>query len=140
MIEQHFASKRPKPKYMPTHYPVQQGGGYFSPVEHAQARLRKITPMEYRRRDNIVVKAARECPFETGDTGYPIDAKKYEKYGACTVLYVCRTYKDMGPEETWPDTDNPFILGFRPSVGKPETIICTNNFLSKTNKHLEVSA
>lgn len=141
MIEQFFASKRPKPKYVSTHYPVQQqGGGYYSPIEYQQARTRGITPMEYRRRDNLVTKCANECPFQVGDKGYPIDAKKYEKYGVCTILYVTRTYKDMGVDDEWPKSDNPFIIGFRPSVGKGDTILCTNNFLSKENRHMKVEA
>ena len=138
MIEQTFASIRPKPVYVPQQQPIRQPNPYYSPIEYAQARLRNITPMEYRRRDNIVVKAANECPFQTGDKGYPIDPKRYEKYGDCTVLYVTRTYKDIGVDDEWPASDNPFIIGFRPSVGKGDVILCTNHFLSKENRHLKV--
>ena len=143
MIEQFFESKRPKPTYVPRHYSHHQPTNitpYYTPMEYNGARLRNITPMEYRRRDNLVVKAAQECPFEVGDTGYPIHAKAYEKYGACTVVHVTHSLKECGVDDTWPKNDNPFIVGFRPTVGKQDIILCTNHYLSKENRHLEVSA
>lgn len=139
MIEQFFESKRPKKSYFPTHYPVQQGN-YFTATEHAEARLREITVAEYRRRDKLILDAANACRLETGDKAYPIDAKKYEKYGMCTIIYVVRTYKDMGKAEEWPKNDNPFIIGFRPATMPNDTILCTNGFLDKENRHLKVTA
>lgn len=135
MIEQSFPSVRPKPIIKQTHGFV--GGKWYSPQEHQQATLRGISPEEYVRRNRIVEQLANDFKMQTGDTCYPITASDYEKYGACMVVGITRTYKEIPPTEPWRKGDNPFLIQFKPSTDRNQVHMCTTNYLSKTNPHLE---
>ena len=138
MITQSFKSKRAPsfPSYMPAKE-TSDNKPWYSPQEIAAAAARKITPAEYIRRDNIVKELATACPLQTGDTAYPHDKKGYHLYGACIVVGICRSYKDFSLDEEWPKNDNPFIVSFSSLNNRKDIFLCTSNYLTKRNTHLE---
>jgi len=135
MIVQSFNSKR-APKY--TYIPATNTKPWYTAQEYAAARARNISPEEYVRRDKVVKELATACPFQTGDTAYPHDKKGYEEYGVCVVIGICRSYKDFNVDEEWPKNDNPYILSFAPMNDRKNIVMCTSNYLTKRNTHLEV--
>lgn len=138
MIEQTFPSLRPVPKPFVSH--GFSNGKWFSPQEHQQATLRGISPEEYVRRNRIVESLANAFKMQTGDTCYPVKAADYEKYGACLIVGVTRTYKEIPASEGWRKNDNPFLIQFKASTDREQIHLCTTNWLSKTNPHLEKAA
>lgn len=133
MIEQTFASIRPKVRVFGSF----TGNKWYSPADHQQASLRKITPEEYRRRDDLIRELTNGIKFQIGDTAYPSEEKGLEKYGQCIVTGITRSYKDFLPTEEWRKGDNPFVMAFRPEKDKSSTILCTANYLVKTKPTFE---
>lgn len=110
----------------------------ISVAERNRAAHLKISNEEYQRRDKLVRAAAASVTFHVGDTCYPINKEAYEKYGPCMIQFVARRYLDMGPSDSWPEHDNPMVLTFSPLSNRQKRINCTNNYVSKTNIHLEI--
>ena len=111
----------------------------YSAVDHnyhtmALARATKIgiDKAEWIRRDNIVRKQSKECPFNFGDTVYPASTEGYAKYGRCLVTGKTKSYSEMDMDK-WPSSDTPFILSARSlDPDKPENnFICTFNYFQK---------
>lgn len=114
-----------------THTPTQ-----FSPQDLAQAKARDISPEEYVRRNNIIKNLSDQVKLRPGDTAYPDSKAGYQKYGACIVIGICRSYKDFGFDETWPENDCPYIITFAPLNDRKSHIHCTYHYLVAKNPHL----
>lgn len=113
-------------------YPVTRHANHFqSPYngfEYAQAAAKKITVVEWRRRDKIVREEAAKCPFVKGSIVFPTSLAKYEQYGSCTVTGISSVYNDFADNEEWPSSDLPYIIH---AIGKDKgTIQATANFFS----------
>lgn len=136
MIEQYYPSKhKPKPVlFLPqqqqTHSSANQE--WYTADETKQALLRKLTPAEYLRRDNLIRKLSNECPVQVGDTAYPTIEKDYKLYDIVQVVGVARSYKDLELDHVWKN-DNPMIVTFHPLKDRQTTVFCTANYLSKRN-------
>lgn len=111
------------------------GKGRYSPFEIENARIRNITPSEWRRRDNIIVKEYSKFTGKCGDTVYPIAAADYERYGAFIVRGVCGSYKDF-PIEEWPDSDCPMILHIVTVKYPQEILNATVSWVTRKNPHV----
>ena len=135
MIEQTFPSTRVKPFTSAGFV----GGKWYTPQEHQQAAMRGITAEEYRRRDDIVREQSNQVKLQTGDTAYPHNAEGLEKYGACIVIGITRSYKEFPVAEKWKKNDMPFVVSFRPLTGpdKESIILCTHQYLVKTKPVFE---
>jgi len=132
MIEKTYPSQRPKPVYKP-HV---TGSAWFSSKDYQQATIRKITPLEYVRREKIVADLHEGCPFRSGDTGYPSQLKDYEKYGAFLVTGVLSTYSDTAYDYEWPKSDTPMILTIKSLKDAAKILFCTPGWLVQKNPHL----
>lgn len=119
-----------------THTPPQVTD--LSVSERNRAAHLKISNDEFQRRDRLVKQASLACTFQVGDTCFPVNKAAYEKYGPCMIQFVARKYLDMGPDDSWPNHDNPMILTFSPLNERTKRVNCTVNFLSKSNIHLVV--
>lgn len=109
---------------------------FFTQREVHGASARKITPQEFVRRNLVVENLYKTIPLKKGDTVYPIDAKEYEKVGACVVVGVCSSLFDFAPDSKWPKDDNPLLISFYPLSDEQNHFVCTTGYLSKENKHL----
>ena len=100
----------------------------------AQVRAEKvgISKAEWIRRDNIVRKQSKECPFNFGDTVYPTSKEGFLKYGKCLITGKIKTYAEMD-RDAWPPSNNPFILSARclTPEGEGDAFICTYNYFQK---------
>jgi hypothetical protein len=135
MITQTFASKRPKTSYWPSVYPANQSPAkYFTAQETAQAEMRGIEPEEYVRRDNIVKRLSSLVHLKAGDTCYPSTKDGYDKYGACFVVGVCRSYKDFSADSKWPKNDTPMIVSFASQKNPGSHMICTHHYMERRNQ------
>lgn len=135
MIEATFPSIRPKP----APFTGFTNGKWYSPQEYQQASLRGISAEEYRRRDDIVREQSNLIKLQTGDTAYPHSKEGLEKYGACIVLNITRSYKEMPVTEKWKKNDMPFVMSFKPLTGpdKDSVILCTHQYLIKNKPTFE---
>jgi len=132
MIQQHFPSKR---TIVTSALPYQMTANksddvIYSPEEIKQAKLRKITPAEYMRRNALVQKLSTECGMQTGDTAYPSIKKDYDEYGMVVVVGVSRSYKDFSYDHVWKN-DNPMVVTFAPLKNRSQHVFCTSNYLAK---------
>lgn len=130
MIEKFYPSKR---RTAPVLYMPQKPTTYapkYSPDEIKQSLLRKITPEEYVRREQLINKLASECAVMTGDTAFPSVKNGYDEYGGVMVIGVARSYKDLGPDHVWKN-DNPMIVTFTPINNRSKHVFCTANYLVK---------
>ena len=135
MITQTFPSKRPAPAH--PIIPFGQNGLWYTPQEIQQANLRKITPMEYVRRDKIITKMYLSVDWRIGDTCFPVDVKDYEKYGGFMVTGLLSSYKDLAFDHEWPKNDQPMILTLKAMKSKT-VMFCTPGWIQKQNTHLKV--
>jgi hypothetical protein len=88
-----------------------------------------ITADEWKRREDIVTEAYKQCVFNVGDTFYPYSYSEFEEYGACMVRGKCYTYTQMEKDE-WPATDSPLII-LAYSRKKNDTFLCNVEFMIK---------
>ncbi len=115
-----------------------KGAPWYTPTEIQQANMRKITPQEYVRREEVIRQKALACPFKIGDTVFPADRKDYEKYGAFLVSGVLASYKDTATDHEWAKGDNPLIVTLRSLKDGNNVMFCTSTWLTKTNLHLVI--
>lgn len=135
MIELHFPIKKTAKVYqVPVKVPSTPLSIY-TPMEIAQAQLKKISPEEWRKRNAIIVEEAHNFFAKVGDTVYPSEKTDYEKFGAFIVIGICHSYKDFGDTE-WPKSDNPLIVQIRQIDGKKTVLNATPSWLIKRNVHL----
>jgi len=98
--------------------------------EYAQAAAKKITVLEWRRRDKIVREEAFNCELVKGSIVYPTTLAKFEEYGSCKIVAISSTYSDFGDDEVWPASDKPYILHAVGLVKDTGIIQATSNFFS----------
>lgn len=117
MIEQFFPSKRKvvtyQNRYQNNYVPVVHSGmnvGAPSAFETARAEKMGLTVEVYRHRVTEVSRAQAGCPFQIGDTVFPVEQKDLDEYGACLITGICRHYNDYGTVD-WHEP--PFILSIR---------------------------
>ena len=109
---------------------------HFTAFEINQAQARGITPEEFVRRNNIVQTLASRVALRPGDTAYPDSKAGYQKYGACMVIGVCRSYKDFAFDDNWPENDCPYVITFAPMNDRGSHIHCTYHYLVHRNPHI----
>ena len=109
---------------------------HFTAFEIHQSTARGITPEEFVRRNCIVQSLASKVAMRPGDTAYPESKAGYQKYGACLVIGVCRSYKDFSYDDVWPENDCPMIITFAPLNDRNSHIHCTYHYLVHKNPHL----
>lgn len=107
---------------------------YYTPTEHAQSMIRKISPEVYRTRDNQIATLARECPWKVGDIVSPSTEKDIKQYGYVKVIGILSSYKDMAIATEWPVGNNPLILTISICKRPNEILFCTTNWLEEKEK------
>lgn len=115
MIQQFFASKRPKPvSYLPPWKGQQQQHNQSRPnfLDKQRADLLKITPEEFLRRDKIVTDLWLDKPFMKGDVCSPLSPKHKEKYGTIVIKDIFKDYHAFPIKEAmeWPNDDEPYTI------------------------------
>lgn len=112
-------------------YPQQQTTYPLLPKEILRATKLRITNAEYSRRDAIVRKAYKDCPFYVGDKVTPDSVEGQKKYGTSTVTGLVSSYFDYGDD--WPKNDNPLIVMFTTNDGH-EAFSTVNYFKKPESK------
>jgi len=135
MITQSYPSKRVP--LVPVVYSKQP---WYSPQDVYQANMRKITPAEYIRRDELIRLRASQCPFKAGDTVFPANKKDYQQYGAFIVSGVLSSYKDTSVDYEWSKQDNPLIVTIKSLNDLGKVMFCSSSWLVRTNIHLAIEA
>jgi hypothetical protein len=141
MILQTFIHPNNVPKKVVTlqkHAPQQQQPralNGFSQQEIEWARDKKITPSEWRRRNNLVLNAFSKFNNKVGDTVYPSNKEDYEKWGPFIVRGICASYKDFGPDVEWND-ETPMIIHLVSIKDSEKTLNATWNWVTPHNKHI----
>jgi len=127
-----------KPKYAPVVVPtlLTHTPKHFTAFEVHQSSARGITPEEFVRRNNIVQNLSSQVAMRPGDTAYPDSKAGYQKYGACLIVGICRSYKDFAFDDEWPDNDCPMIVTFTPMNDRKTYMHCTHHYLVHKNPHL----
>lgn len=138
MITQTFPSTRVLALPPVVNTPVKSP--WYTPQEVHQAQIRKITPMEYVRREEIIRLRHAQCPFKAGDTVFPTNKKDYQQYGAFIVSGVLSSYKDTAPDYEWSPKDNPLIVTIKSLTNLGNVMFCSSSWLTRTNTHLGMEA
>ena len=61
-------------------------------------------------RDNIIKKAAKECPFVKGQVVVPSNSDEAIKHGECYIQGIAQNYAQYGGETHWPENNSPLII------------------------------
>ena len=130
MIIQSFPTKKQAVYQQPANDDGTAIMPWYSEREKYQAKLRKISPSEYIRREDIVKELYNSAPYKTGDTAYPNKPKDFKLYGACRIMGICSAYMHMDKDEEWPKTDNPLLVTFSPLSDPQKVMFCTVNYLT----------
>ncbi len=105
----------------------------LSAREQVHATKLKITLDEYRRRDNMVREAAKNCPFKAGDVLAPRMEESHRRYGMCRILHVVDSYYEYSSDSAWDNVVR--IVGWecdKPTDEyKGKTFFSTVNFFDK---------
>ena len=88
--------------------------------EVAQSIKKHISVTEFKRRNEIVMKAFKECTYHKHDVVFPHNLEAYDRHGMCRVLGICSNYGEM-EEKEWPTSDCPFIVHVSPF--KPDGMV-----------------
>lgn len=131
MIIEFYPAKKVEEKVGKLELPWVRPHAAYTSFEIEGARRRNITPLEFRRRDEIVRKEFQNCAFGIGDQVYPHSKELYEKDGACRVRGIISSYSMFPTDEKWPENDKPFIVHAVYLSDKANTFNCTNNYLQK---------
>lgn len=116
MIFKRLPSLRPEQVCVPTPITVVTSGKFDTA---------KFT--EAKRRDEIVRKLVKDCPYSVGETVEVNSDPGKEKYGATAlVMGIAQNYIQLGKEE-WPEGDNPLIVHAR--ADDDTEFFCTVNYL-----------
>lgn len=87
------------------------------------------------RREAIVKKLYRDCPYRIGDeVEYTKEnEKKKNPNDRLIVLNIVSSYAQMGKEEKWPSSDNPLLVHAKlfKEDGSIDEFFCTTNYLKK---------
>lgn len=113
-------------------YTMSVQGQQYSPFQLHQAMRKKITPMEWVRRDKIVRDAAAAATYGKGSLVYPFTKGKYDEHGQCRVIGICNSYVDFPDDEEWPTSDFPFIVLAQPLKTGQGSINATVGFFRTT--------
>lgn len=102
---------------------------YIGYVPHESDKPNGNILTEVLRRDAIVRKLYKDCPYTKGETVTPTTPQDLVKYGKTIIVqHICSCYVEMGSANEWPKGDNPYIVGaFAPE--KNVSFYCTTNFL-----------
>jgi hypothetical protein len=84
---------------------------------------------EAQRRDELIKKLAKECPYKVNDIVKPSKAEHEVEYGDnISVVKIIDSYGKFGKNETWPASDVPLIVyAFSKKAGC--FFFCTTNYL-----------
>lgn len=104
----------------------------YSPFQLHQAARKKITPMEWVRRDKLIRDAAAAATYSKGSLVYPFTKDKYAEHGQCRVIGISSTYVDFADDEVWPTSDFPFIVLAQPLKPGQGSINATVGFFKTT--------
>lgn len=99
----------------------------YSAYQIAQAVMKHISVAEWVRRDCLIKALAASVPYSKGDVVYPHSKEAYEKLGACRVIGIVDSYKDM-TESEWPKNDVPYIVHVFPLKIGQDTVNATPNY------------
>lgn len=89
---------------------------------------------ESARREELVKKLYRECPYRPGDTVIPKYISDRKKYGEkIIVMSIVDSYAKFGKDETWPSNDTPYLVTAK-SYDKDTIFLCTTDFLIPVKK------
>jgi hypothetical protein len=119
-----------KPYTIPTLVPKTPD---VTPVESPPLKQGMMPTMmnEAIRREKIVEKLAKECPYKEHDIVTPVDDEEVAKYGKnILVEKICKSYTEIGLSEKWPASDLPLIV-MAWSQEKQTRFFCTTNYLKK---------
>ena len=86
-----------------------------------------LVQQEASKRDILIKKLYKECPYNVGDTVVPVDELEKKKYGDVVVEGICKSYAEFGKDVKWHE-GNPMIVTFFSPKMKCR-IFCTTDFL-----------
>lgn len=110
------------------------------PTPHVPSTVKPINPNPIteltsavwetaKKRDDIVKKLYKDCPYNVGDICKPVNPdKRYSNNISITA--ICKSLTDMGKDYQWPKDDNPMIVHAYDNE-KKFPMFCTTNFLTK---------
>lgn len=108
---------------------TQQSPSVFGAYVIAQAAMKKITPEEWQRRDNIIRVEANSVTYTKNASVYPHTWANFVKYGQCKIIGITDTYKDF-TELEWPANDVPYVIVARSFVKDMGTLTTTAGFFT----------